>query len=332
MKLNTWISCIGFVMLLSVTMAFGQHFSQWSVTTNLNTVNLIGGNEKNDPFVSKDGLSLFFSCKNCPGGYGGYDLYVSERSSLNEEWGVPRNLGPDVNTAYYEGAPALSIDGHRLYFTSDRSGGFGGRDIWVSRRHNKRDDFTWRLAENLGEGVNSSADEAGPSLFEDDQTGVTALYFYSTRVGLGGSDIYASVLQPDETFGPAVLVEELNTSADDQNPSLSRDGLEMYLTSNRQGSMVNLKGLPSYDIWVSTRASTSDLWSTPVNADPLGALRINSNRHDGAAELSFDGTILVMHAAQRPENHGVGCDVYSATCYFEIWMATRVKVPTPGLE
>ncbi len=332
MTLMRWIACIGLALLTLLPLADGQQFSQWSVATNLEPVNLIAGNEKVDPFLSKDGLSLFFGCRNCPGGYGGYDLYVAERASVTEAWGMPQNLGPDVNTAYDETAPALSMDGHRLFFNSDRPGGFGDADLWVARRHNKRDNFHWRTPENLGAGVNTSANESAPTIFEDERTGETTLYFHSRRPdGLGGIDIYASTLQPDETFGPAVLVEELSTSADDNNPSVSRDGLELYLTSNRPGSLPNAKGLPSYDIWVSTRASTAEPWSTPVNADPTGALRINTGRHDGGAELSFDGTTLLLHGAQRPENHGVGCAVYAATCYFEIWVTTREKIPAPEL-
>ena len=231
-----------------------------------------------------------------------------------------------MNTAYTEASPTLSVDGHRLYFTSDRPGGFGGSDIYVSRRHNKRDDFGWQFPENLGSGVNSSANDAQPFIFEDDESGIITLYFASNRSGgAGGDDIYASTLQSDETFGLAVPVVELNTSSDDRSVTIRQDGREIIFMSNRPGSILNRQGAPSYDLWASTRATTSDPWSSPVNLDPLGLIGINTGRHDGGPSLSFDGTALYFHAAQRAGNLGVGCPD-GATCYFDIWMTTRAKI------
>jgi hypothetical protein len=320
------LSCL-FVLAFALVLAADDplQFSDWPAPVNLGPpVN--SAFAEVDPFISKDGLSLYFSCQNCTGGYGGFDLWVSERASVHDPWGAPQNLGPTVNTPYTEGSPALSVDGHRLYFTSDRPGGFGGSDIYVSRRHNKRDDFGWQFPENLGSGVNSSANDAQPFIFEDDASGIITLYFASDRSGgLGGNDIYASTLQWDETFGSAVPVVELNTSSNEQGVTVRRDGLEIIFVSNRPGSILNRQGVPSYDLWVSTRESTADPWSPPVNLDPSGIIGINTGRHDGGPSLSFDGTALYFHAAQRAGNLGVGCPD-AATCYFDIWMTTRAKL------
>ena len=83
--------------------------------------------------------------------------------------------------------------------------------------------------------------------------------------------------------------------------------------SNRPGSIPNVLGNPSFDIWVSTRASTSDPWSTPVNVGPL----INTNRHDGHPALSFDGTTLYFFSAGRAGN---------VSPLFDIWVSTRTKL------
>ncbi|MBI3588773.1 PD40 domain-containing protein [Candidatus Micrarchaeota archaeon] len=303
-------------------------FTPWSAPLNLGSpVNSVL--EETDPFISKDGLSLYFACNGCPGGFGGRDIYVSQRASENDPWGPPQNLGPKVNTSFDEGSPALSVDGHRLYFNSNRLGGFGAGDIYVSRRHNKRDDFGWQDPENLGSGVNTDANENQPCIFEDDDTGIITLYFTSKRPGgMGGDDIYASTLQPDETFGPAAPVLELSTSSEDRSVTIRRDGLELIFLSNRPGSILNAQGLPSFDLWVSTRVSTPDPWSQPVNVDPLGLLGVNTGRHDGGPALSFDGKALYFHAAQRPGNLGVGCP-NGSTCFFDIWMATRTKLEEP---
>lgn len=182
-------------------------------------------------------------------------------------------------------------DGHRLYFASNRPGGSGGFDIYVSRRHNKRDDFGWQPPENLGAGVNTLANEQAPYVFEDDVTGITFLYFHSNRPGgLGGNDIYVSMLQPDETFGPAVLVQELSSEKDDNAPTLRRDGLEVFFGSTRTPTI----GLE--DLWVATRQSTLDSWSDPINLGPV----VNSIYTDGAPELSFDGTTLYFNSGPPP--------------------------------
>lgn len=259
------------------------------------------------PFVSKDGLSLYFTCVNCPGGFGGFDIWVAQRASVNDPWGLPQNL-TSVNTSRDEFAASLSPDGHRLFFNSNRPDGFGGNDLYVSRRRDKRDDFGWQPPVNLGPGVNTAAGELQPAYFEDDATGTITLYFASNRPGGGGGSlldalqIYASTLQPDETFGPAVLVEELSSFGfSDQQPAIRRDGLEIFLSSNRPGTLGLL------DLWVATRSSTSDPWSTPVN---LGSV-VNSPTIENGPKLSFDGTELYFHS-DRPGGLG-GIDLYRST-------------------
>jgi hypothetical protein len=156
---------------------------------------------------------------------------------------------------------------------------------------------------NLGSGVNTAANELQPAHFEDDSTGTTTVYFTSDRLGgIGGEDIYVSILLPDETFGPAVLVEELSTPFTDRHPAIRRDGLEMFLASDRPGTFGAL------DLWVSTRATTSDSWSTPVN---LGSV-INTAASEVRPSLSFDATELYFQSSARPG--GVGSqDFYRST-------------------
>ena len=311
MSRKVWIAWL-FLALGLVPSAHAQQFSDWAAPVNLGPI-VNSTVEDVDPFITKDGLSLYFSSPR-PGGYGGYDIWVSHRASVDDPWGPPQNLGPTINGPFGESGPVVSIDGHKLYFSSDRPGGFGGSDLYVSRRHNKRDDFGWRAPENLGNTINTPSKEAFAVPFEDDATGMISLYFVSNRPGsLGDDDIYVSVLQADETFGPAVLVEELSSYSADRHPDIRRDGLEFFFMSNRPGSIPTVLGNPSFDIWVSTRASTSDPWSTPVNVGPL----INTNRHDGHPALSFDGTTLYFFSAQRPGN---------VTPLFDIWVSTRTKL------
>ncbi len=126
-----------------------------------------------------------------------------------------------------------------------------GNDLWVLYRQHTHDDFGWEPAFNLGCTINTSFDEDGPTYFEDEATAVTTLYFTSfNRLGnVGDWDIYASTLQADGTFGPGQLVPELCSIGRDTRTSISRNGLEMFITSNRTG------GLGGLDLWVSVFVS-----------------------------------------------------------------------------
>lgn len=309
---------IGFLLMCSLMLAATlsaddpAQYGPWSSPVNLGSIVNSTGNDQ-APVISPDGLSLYFGSQR-PGGFGGMDIYVSQRASADAPWGPPQNLGPNINTPYMDNGPVLSRDGHRLFFQSNRPGGAGGNDLYVSRRHNKRDDFGWQTAENLGSGVNSFANEVKPEYFEDDATGVTYLYFRSDRPGgLGESDIYVSTLQPDETFGPAVLVEEFSSIYGDFSVTLRRDGLEAIVSSNRD----DLGKLGGSDLWVLSRASTTDPWSSPTN---LGA-DVSSPSEEVAATLSFDGTALYFFS-NRPGTLGG----------FDLYVSTRTKIQAENDE
>jgi hypothetical protein len=87
--------------------------------------------------------------------------------------------------------------------------------------------------------VNSSVDDTNPTFFEDEATGIITMYFDSNRPGRGDFDIYASMILPDRTFTPPVLVEELSSSFSDIGPAVRRDGLEMFLQSDRRAREVS---------------------------------------------------------------------------------------------
>lgn len=297
-------------MLALITMqapsAHARGYSDWSAAANLGPV-INSTLSDQQPAISKDGRSLYFA-SNRSGGLGGFDIYVSQRASAHAPWGSPVNLGPTLNTTSSEGNPAFSRDGHLMFFQSDRPGGLGGIDIWASRRVNKHDDFGWQTPVNLGAGVNSAAGDQAPSYFENDEDGENGdegapqLFFASDRPGGPGAlDIYISEQTAGGCFGPAVLVTELSSPGGDSRPSIRRDGLEMFLQSNRVGSI----GLN--DLWVATRESTLDPWSTPVN---LGAA-INTVFGEQNPYLASDAKTLFF-ASDRPGGSG-GLDLYMIT-------------------
>ncbi|MDQ3175241.1 MAG: hypothetical protein M3Q91_16285 [Acidobacteriota bacterium] len=271
-------------------------FSDWSAPVNIDSLGSTVNSPVIDqhPAISRKGLSLYFISNRTPG-VGGLDIWVCQRSSVNHPWGPPQNLGQVVNSSSTENAPTLSPDGHLLFFASNRPGGYGGNDIWVSRRHNRRDDSGWGPPVNLGPAINTVSDEEGPTYFDDEETGSTVLYFTSNRPWdagdcngpkVGDFDIYVSTLQDDETFGSVCLVPELSSHLRDTRTAIRRDGLEIFITSNRA------IGQGLLDLWVATREDTSEPWSTPVNLWST----VNSAFNDGAPALSFDGTTLYFYS------------------------------------
>ena len=220
------------------------------------------------PFVAPRGDVLYFA-SNRAGGLGGLDIWYAVRGESGG-WGDPINFAA-VNSPANELCPMAHRNGRTFLFVSARSGGCGGDDLWMSRRHETKG---WKAPENLGCSVNSPANEASPSLLE------TELYFSSTRAG-GLGDIYRSAFD-GQTFGGPSVVAALSSGQDDFRPNVRRDGLEIFFDSNRPG------GIGGLDIWTATRASTGDPWSTPTN---LGG-PVNSALNDLRASLSWDGSTL----------------------------------------
>lgn len=226
------------------------------------------------PFVSRDGKT-FYMASNRPGGLGGIDIWVSKRASVDDPWGAPANVGAPVNSEANDFCPTISRDGHLFYFVSNRAGGCGGDDIYTTRL---RADG-WDPVENLGCEVNSSANEASPFPLPERADG-PVLYFSSTRSG--GGDLFRSESHGG-IFGPAESFAGVNSpTANDGQPNLRRDGLELFFFSTRPG------GLGMQDLYSATRASVREPWSTPVNLGPL----VNSAAPDTRPSLSWGGTTL----------------------------------------
>ncbi len=164
----------------------------WGKPINLGpTVN--SSYDEGDPSISADGLSLYFSdyTRPRPGGYGGCDIWVTTRQTTNDPWGEPVNLGPKVNKVSNDFHQNISADGLTLFFSSNRRGGLGDYDLYMTRRATKKD--PWGEPENLGPPVNSGFQEANPEISYDG----SILYFDSKRPGgFGRGDLWQVPIIP----------------------------------------------------------------------------------------------------------------------------------------
>ncbi|MGN6194127.1 MAG: OmpA family protein [Ginsengibacter sp.] len=177
--------------------------------------------------ISQDGTWLVFTGCNFPEGEGSCDLYISYLTKNG--WSEPQNLGRNVNTEFWESTPSLSPDKRDLYFSSNRPGGYGGKDIWVCHR---TENGRWSQPENLGPDINTSGDESTPFIHADNQT----LYFNSN--GLPGysekPDLFVTRKQADGKWSkPENLGYPINTIDDEGSMIVDADGKTAYYSSDK---------------------------------------------------------------------------------------------------
>ena len=256
------------------------------------------------PIQSPDGLSLYLA-SNRPGGKGGLDIWMATRASTSAPWGAPQNLGEPVNSTADDFCPTPVGKGG-LFFVSREAlpGACGQGDIYFTHRTGG----VWAEPQRLlcaPAGPNSELDEQGPSWVDVSAgrlRGKKLLYFSRSSVTPNvPGDIYASERQNGARFGPATPVGELNDgTANDIQPNVRADGLEVVFSSNRSGT------LGAQDVWVATRGSLNDKWSTPVN---LGSV-VNTSAAETRPSLSKDGNQLLFGRAPAPEGSS---DIYVTT-------------------
>jgi hypothetical protein len=253
---------------------------------------------------SSDGLELYLMSDR-PAGHGDWDIWVARRPTIEDDWGPPENLGPPINTGQHEACVCISGDGLSLFFHSDRPGGLGQTDLYVTTRETINDN--WGTPVNLGPPVNTSGQEHAPRLSTDG----LELYFssYNRPGGYGAADIWVTkrTTVNDPWGSPINLGPVVNSSADENFPIISADGLSLYFSEDYWGPY-RPGGFGDIDMWVTTRASVNDPWETPLNLGPI----VNSASLDCGALISPDGSMLYF-CSERPGGFGgIWGDIYQA--------------------
>ncbi len=176
--------------------------------------------------ISANGRTIIFTSCSGRSSMGSCDLYISYK--LGDEWTDPENMGTNINSRNWESQPSLSADGRILYFVSDRTGGYGKRDIWKSHWVYGK----WTKAVNLGATINTADEEVSPFIHVNGQT----LYFSSKGfLGMGGYDIFYSEWQGGKWTDPKNLGYPINTADDQVSLFITADGKKGYYSYEQKG-------------------------------------------------------------------------------------------------
>lgn len=174
--------------------------------------------------ISADGRRLIFTSCSGRDGIGSCDLFESIK--IGDEWSVPKNLGPNVNSPDWESQPSLSADGRTLYFVSDRRAGMGRRDIWISKQN---DQGKWTKAVNAGKPINSQFDEMSPFIHVNNRT----LYYATDGLpGFGGKDIFFVEKDSAGWSTPRNIGAPVNTHKDQFSLFITADGKRGYYSED----------------------------------------------------------------------------------------------------
>lgn len=194
----------------------------WNEPTPISSINTNGNDAS--LALSHDGQTLYLF-RNLGGGNG--DIYVSRLKG--KEWSAPEKMKGAINSAFWEGSICFSPDEKIAYFSSERPGGLGGRDIWFCQR---MPDGSYGLPKNLGNIINTQFDEDAPFITADGNT----LFFSSTGHNSGGGyDIFRSDLKNGKWGTPYNIGKPVNTNQDDKYYWVSADGQRGYYSSERKG-------------------------------------------------------------------------------------------------
>lgn len=232
-------------------------------------------------------------------------LFVVTTTLFGQEFSVTR-FGSPLNTQNNEYSPVIAPNGRYIVFQSNRPGGEGGMDIWISENKNYQNRTgtpAWSEPLNFRE-LNTRGFEGPFSILFDSSGKPVEIYFTSVkdaqtgRNGLGGLNIYCiknlTKKEPSKDLWskPEHLLR-INTNFDEKMPAISPDGKILIFASNRPG------GFGGWDLWVSTRDNLDRTWSEPVN---LGA-KINTSANEIMPSFHFDGTSIFFSSDRDDRNY-----------------------------
>ena len=272
----------------------GQWSAAVSISSKINTPLNEGAST-----ISADGRTMIFTVCGRKDALGSCDLFIARKNG--EHWSKPKNLGKNVNSKYWESQPSLSADGKTLYFTSNRPGGHGGKDIWKTEHV----DGTWSKPVNLGGNLNSFKDETTPFIHFNGQS----FYFSSNSYpGMGGYDLFYSNLQDSGWSKPVNLGYPINTFRDEVALLISADGSKGYFAKEQ------LKNREILDSKLVT-------FSLPNNLRPVPSSYITGKVLDARSKKPLKASIEVFDVSTNKKLY----NTYSDTIFGDYYMILPSK-------
>jgi outer membrane protein OmpA-like peptidoglycan-associated protein len=242
--------------------------------------------------LNYQGTMLYFARCNDPKGYGVCDLYSSE--FVNGRWTNVQNLGPNINGESWDSHPSITPDGNRLYFASNRMGGFGRTDIYYSDR---LDDGSWGPAQNAGPIINTIEDEVTPFYHPIYQT----LYFSSTGhlYNKGGFDIYKTRWLGSRWEEPRNLGPLVNTRGDEYYFCIDARGDTLFYAKAKPEDPKN------FDIYS---------FPMPMGARPDAVVSLRGYLIDSVSGFPLTGIVVAIDLDKNVEIEPIYINEYG---YFE---------------
>lgn len=243
----------------------------WSPAKEIPKINTIYN--EGSPCISKDGRTLYFARCDAPDGLGGCDIYVS-RLQKDSTWSLPKNLGPNINSLYWDSHPSLSHSGDTLYFSSDRLGGFGLADIYFSV---KDKDGNWGKAQNAGPIINTRNSEVSPFFHHK----FNVLYFSSNGhvVNFGDFDIYKSYRLERAWSDPINIGPLVNGPDSEYYFTIDSKSHELYYSKSAEDDPRNM-----------------DLYSfpLPMEAQPEATGKLRGSLRNSETGEPFSGIVSII--------------------------------------
>lgn len=233
--------------------------------------------KKGSMSLTQDLNTLYYAADYNEKGYGRYDIYKVTKTKKG--WSVPKNLGKNINSDYWDSAPSIAPDNQALYFCSNRPGGYGGIDIYVAYKNEKG---YWEEAINMGPTINTAGDEQAPFIHADNKT----LYFSSNGwPGFGGSDLFVIRKKIDGNWSsPINLGYPINTFDNEGSIAVAGNGFEGYIASDRADSRGSL------DIYKVILA---------LNTRPNKTFYVNGFIADAESKRPLSGEVVLMNPAEE---------------------------------
>lgn len=218
-----------------------------------------------DPVLSADGLELYFA-SNRADSIGGQDIYVARRASTSDDWGMVERVA-NLSSVDTDNTPALSTDGLEMWIVSNRTGGIGGEDIWVSVRGDRAAPWPTPL---LVPDLSSMNLDRGPAPFAND----LRMVFHSNRPGTRGDTDFFETSRTNRSaaWSPPVPLRTLNTPQAEIHAWLGPCGLRIYYQADR--------GLASgMDFYTASRAQVDDDFGPAQRVDELSTMAYDQDIH-----------------------------------------------------